>query len=107
LEPGGILIVGGGSLCCDSRERGESSFIGSGVVEQAVWGVETKSQAIEAEIESPLHSRSTEKKALEMCSRSSPYSYVLATLAYYEGCNISILLRSWFKDVVPRVGMSL
>jgi hypothetical protein len=35
LESGGILMVGGGSLCCDSRERGESSFIGSGVVEQA------------------------------------------------------------------------
>jgi hypothetical protein len=28
-------MVGGGSLCCDSRERGEFSFIGSGVVEQA------------------------------------------------------------------------
>jgi hypothetical protein len=28
-------MVGGGSLCCDSRERGESSFIASGVVEQA------------------------------------------------------------------------
>jgi hypothetical protein len=35
LESGGNLMVGGGSLCCDSRERGESSFIGSGVVEQA------------------------------------------------------------------------
>jgi hypothetical protein len=35
LETGRILIVDGGSLCCDSRERGESSFIGSGVVEQA------------------------------------------------------------------------
>jgi len=32
-------MVGGGSLCCDSRERGESSFIGSGVVE---WAVESK-----------------------------------------------------------------
>jgi hypothetical protein len=35
LETGGILMVGGGSLCCDSLERGESSFIGSGVVKQA------------------------------------------------------------------------
>jgi hypothetical protein len=30
----GILMVGGDSLRCDSLERGESSFIGSGVVEQ-------------------------------------------------------------------------
>jgi hypothetical protein len=28
-------MVGGGCLCCDSPERGKSSFIGSGVVEQA------------------------------------------------------------------------
>jgi hypothetical protein len=61
LESGGIRIVGGGGLCCDSRERGESSFIGSGVVERAVRGVETKSQGIESEIEPSLHSRSTEK----------------------------------------------
>jgi hypothetical protein len=53
-------MVGGGGLCCDSRERGESSFIGSGVVKQAVWGVETKSQGIESGIEPSLHSRSTE-----------------------------------------------
>jgi hypothetical protein len=61
LKSGGFLIVGGGSLYCDSRERGESSFIDSGVVEQAVWGVETRSRGIEVEIESSLHSRSTEK----------------------------------------------
>jgi hypothetical protein len=30
LESGGNLIVGGGGLWCDSLERGESSFIGSG-----------------------------------------------------------------------------
>jgi hypothetical protein len=58
-------MVGGGSLCCDSRERGESSFIGSGVVEQAVWGVETKSRGIEVKIDSSLHSRSTEKTFLK------------------------------------------
>jgi hypothetical protein len=51
LESGGNLIVGGGSLCCDSLERGGSSFIGSGVVEPAVWGVETKSRGIEVKIE--------------------------------------------------------
>jgi hypothetical protein len=34
MAGGGILMVGGDSLCCDSLERGESSFIGSGVVEQ-------------------------------------------------------------------------
>jgi hypothetical protein len=54
-------MVGGGSLCCDSRERGESSFIGSGVVEQAVWGVKTRSRRIEVKIEPSPHSRSTEK----------------------------------------------
>jgi hypothetical protein len=43
-------MVGGGSLCCDSRERGESSFIGSGVVEQAGWGVETKSRELNPEL---------------------------------------------------------
>jgi hypothetical protein len=44
LEVGGNLVVGGDSLCCDSLERGETSFKGSGVVEQAMWGVETKSR---------------------------------------------------------------
>jgi hypothetical protein len=65
LESGGILIGGGGSLCCDSLERGESSFIGSGVVEQAVWGVETKSQGIEVVNEPSPHSRPTEKNVLK------------------------------------------
>jgi hypothetical protein len=65
LESGGNLIVGGSSLCCDSLERGESSFIGSGVVEQAVWGVETRSRGIEVEIEPSQHSRSTEKMLWE------------------------------------------
>jgi hypothetical protein len=88
LESGGNLIVGGGSLYCDSRERGESSFIGSGVVEQAAWGVETKSQGNEVANEPSPHSRSTEKNASETCSCSSSYSYVLATLVYYKGCNI-------------------
>jgi hypothetical protein len=41
-------MVGGGSLYCDSLERGESSFMGSGVVEQATWGVETKSRGGES-----------------------------------------------------------
>jgi hypothetical protein len=54
-------MVGGGSLCCDSRERGEFSFIGPGVVEQAGWGVETKGQGIESGIEPSRHLRSTEK----------------------------------------------
>jgi hypothetical protein len=46
--------------------RGEnSSFIGSGVVEQAVWGVETKSRGIEVEIEPSPYSRSTEKTLLK------------------------------------------
>jgi hypothetical protein len=45
-----------------SPERGEFSFIGSGVVEQARWGVETKSREIEVENEPSPHSRSTEKK---------------------------------------------
>jgi hypothetical protein len=35
MAGGGILMVGGDSLCCDSLERGGFSFIGSGVVEQA------------------------------------------------------------------------
>jgi hypothetical protein len=65
LEIGGILIVGGGSLCCDSLEAEESSFIGLGVVEQAVWGVETKSRGIEVKIEPSPHSRSTEKMLLK------------------------------------------
>jgi hypothetical protein len=60
LELGGNLIVGGGSLCCDPLEGEESSFIGSGVVEQAVWGVETKSRGIEVVNEPSPHSRSTE-----------------------------------------------
>jgi hypothetical protein len=79
-----------------SPERGESSFIGSGVIEQAGWGVETKGQGIESVIEPSRHSRSTEEKGLGNVQPSSPYSYVLATLAYYEGCNISILLWSRF-----------
>jgi hypothetical protein len=58
LESGGIIMVGGGCLCCDSRERGESSFIGSGVVE-------TRSREIEVEIEPSPHSRSTEKTLLK------------------------------------------
>jgi hypothetical protein len=107
LESGGNLIVGGGSLYCDSLERGESSFIGSGVVEQAVWGVGTRSQGIEVANEPSPHSRSTEKNASETCSHSSPWSYVLATLAYYEGCSLFILLRSRLNDVVSHVGMSL
>jgi hypothetical protein len=56
-------MVGGDSLCCDSLERGEFSFIGSGVVEQAVWGVETRSQGIKVEIKSSQHSRSTEERS--------------------------------------------
>jgi hypothetical protein len=35
MAGGGILMVGGDSLCCDSLERGEFSFIGSRVVKQA------------------------------------------------------------------------
>jgi hypothetical protein len=65
LELGGNLIVGGGNLWCDSLERGESSFIGSGVVEQAVWVVETESRGIEVENEPSPHSRSTEKTLLK------------------------------------------
>jgi hypothetical protein len=102
----GILMVGGDSLCCDSLERGESSFIGSGVVEQTRGSWNEKS-GIEVEIEPSPHSRSTEKKVLETCSLSLPHPYVLATLAHYEGCNISILLGSWFKDVVPHGYVSL
>jgi hypothetical protein len=64
LELRGILIVGGGSLCCDSLEGEESSFIGSGVVEQAVRGVETKGRGIEVKIEPSQHSRSIEKTLL-------------------------------------------
>jgi hypothetical protein len=46
--------------------RGEdSSFIGSGVVKPAMWGVETKSQGIEVEIEPSPNSRSTEKMLLK------------------------------------------
>jgi hypothetical protein len=105
LESGGILIVGGGSLCCDSLEREESSFIGSGVAEQAReskrkvgnWSRNWTVSAFKVHWED----------ALEMYSRSSPYPYVLATLAHYGGGNISILLRSWFKDVVSHVGISL
>jgi hypothetical protein len=65
LELGGNLIVGGGSLCCDSLEGEESSFIGSGVVEQVAWGVEMKSRGIEVEVELSPHSRSTEKTFLK------------------------------------------
>jgi hypothetical protein len=50
MAGGGILMVGGGSLCCGSRERGESAFIGSGVVEQAGWGVETKSRELKSKL---------------------------------------------------------
>jgi hypothetical protein len=107
LESEGNLIGSGGSLYCDSRERGEFSFIDSGVVEQAVWGVGTRSQGIEVAVGPSPHSRSAENNASETCSRSSPYSYVLATLAHYEGCSIFILLRLWFNDVVSHVGMSL
>jgi hypothetical protein len=89
-----------------SPERGEFSFIGSGVVEQTGWGVETKSQEIEVKIEPSPHSMSTEKKVLETCSPSLPHPYVLATLAHYEGCNIPILLWSWFK-ASSLMGMSL
>jgi hypothetical protein len=64
LESGGNLRVGGGSLYCDSLERGESSFIGSGVVEQAVWGVGMRSQGIKVANEPSPHSRSTEKTLL-------------------------------------------
>jgi hypothetical protein len=55
-------MVGGGSLCCDSRVRGEFSFIGSGVVEQAGWGVETKGRELNSGIEPSRYSRSTEKR---------------------------------------------
>jgi hypothetical protein len=60
------------------------------VAEQAVWGVKTKSWGIEVEVKPSPHSRSTEDNASETCSRSSPGSYVLATLAHYEGCSIFI-----------------
>jgi hypothetical protein len=58
----GILMVGGDSLCCDSLERGESSFIGSGVVEQTRGGVETKSRELKSKlnrlrIQDPLRKR--------------------------------------------------
>jgi hypothetical protein len=37
----------GGCLCCVFLERSDISLIGSGVVEQAVWGVETKGRGSE------------------------------------------------------------
>jgi hypothetical protein len=89
LEVGRNLIVGGGSLWCDSLGRGELSLIGSGVAEQAVWGVETKSREIEVEVEPSPHSRSTEEtlwKRVVVPHRI--FFYVLATLAHYEGCSV-------------------
>jgi hypothetical protein len=65
LEVGGNLIVGGDSLCCDSLERGESSFIGSGVVEQAGWGVETKSRELKSKLNRLRIQWSTEKMLLK------------------------------------------
>jgi hypothetical protein len=59
LELGGNLIVGGGSLWCDSLERGELSLIGSGVAEQAA--VETKQSS---------HSNPTEQNISDLGSRS-------------------------------------
>jgi hypothetical protein len=48
-------MVGGGSLCCDSQERGESSFIGSGVVETK--SRELKSKLNRLDIQGPLRKR--------------------------------------------------
>jgi hypothetical protein len=50
MAGGGILMAGGGSPCCDSRERGESVFIGSGAVEQAGWGVGTKGRELKSKL---------------------------------------------------------
>jgi hypothetical protein len=49
----------GGCLCCDSLERSDFSFIGSGVVEQAV-----------AEVEQPSYSKPTEQNVSDSCNRS-------------------------------------
>jgi hypothetical protein len=89
LELGGNLIVGGGSLWCDSLERGELSLIGSGVAEQAVWGVETKSRGIEVEVEPSPHSRSTEKTLLKRVAVPHripmfwPHWHTMRGVAYY------------------------
>ena len=90
-------MVGGGSLCCDSRERGESSFIGSGVVEQAVWGVEMRSRGIEVEIEPSPHSRSTEKM---LWKRVVVFHRILTSWPHWHttmGVTYLFFLRSWFK----------
>jgi hypothetical protein len=105
LESGGNLMAGGGSLCCDSRERGEFSFIGSGVVEQTSGELKRKVGNWSRNWIIPAFKIHWEK-TLETCSRFSPHSYVLATLAYYEGCNVSILLWLWFK-ASSLMGMSL
>jgi hypothetical protein len=59
LKSGGNLIGSGGCLCCDSLERSDFSFIGSGVVEQAV--VETDQSS---------YSKSTEQNVSDSCSCS-------------------------------------
>jgi hypothetical protein len=59
LKSGGNLIGSGGCLCCDSQERSDLSFMGSGVVEQAV-----------AETDQSSYSKSTEQNVSDSCSRS-------------------------------------
>jgi hypothetical protein len=106
LESGGILMVGGVNLCCDFFREGGFSFIGSGAVEQTSGGVEAKSQELKSKLNRLRIQCPLRKKVLETCRRFSPYSYVLATMAYYEGCNTSTLLWLWFK-ASSLMGMSL
>jgi hypothetical protein len=107
LELGGIFIVGGGSLCCDSRKRGRVLFYRLRGSRTCRVGSRNEKSGNRSRNWTVPAFKVHWENALETCSCSSPYSYVLATLAYYEGCNISILLRSWFKDAVPLVGISL
>jgi hypothetical protein len=99
-------MVGGGSLRCGSRERGRSSFIGSGVVEQASGELETKGRELKSKlnrlgIQDPLRKRLW--KRVDVSHRILTFGHT----GILQWCNISTLLRSWFKDVVSHGYISL
>jgi hypothetical protein len=106
LKSGGNLIGSGGCLCGALRRGGILFYrlrgsrigcVGSRNEKSGNWSRKWTVSAFKVHWEN----------ASVTCSRSSPYFYVLATLAHYEGCNIFILLRSRLNDVVSHVGMSL
>jgi hypothetical protein len=70
------------------------------------WGVETKSQELKSRMNRLCIQGPLRKGFWKRVVVSHRIPYVLATLAHYERCSISILLWSWFK-ASSLLGMSL